>query len=227
MASKAKTNSYISQWYSHDRRHRHRSGHTKIPIFSSILVRSITPIAAIVTRRSITDLSGSSLGGPAIAHVYDPLSVIRIMDQNKRTIQEQLFFYLMPILIIQRWSIIENPAIPLYTLKETKAILKALNRTGDFLIPTPHEAPAFVREMIGLEPHDVIKVGEIEVEIVPVDHDAYGAAALLIRNTGSLYCLYWRFLRGCLAIIQSGQKNLSVSQTHGSIDDGRSQYQFS
>ena len=50
------------------------------------------------------------------------------------------------------------------------------------MIPTPHEAPAFVREMIGLEPHDVIKVGEIEVEIVPVDHDAYGAAALLIRT---------------------------------------------
>ncbi len=47
---------------------------------------------------------------------------------------------------------------------------------------TEKVAAAFEREMIGLEPHDVIKVGEIEVEIVPVDHDAYGAAALLIRT---------------------------------------------
>ena len=37
----------------------------------------------------------------------------------------------------------------------------------------------FTREMIGLDAGDVIKVGEIEVEIVRVDHDAYGAAALI------------------------------------------------
>ena len=36
--------------------------------------------------------------------------------------------------------------------------------------------------MIGLNKNDVIKVGEISVEIVPVDHDAYGASALLIRT---------------------------------------------
>ena len=36
--------------------------------------------------------------------------------------------------------------------------------------------------MIGLDAGDVIKVGEIEVEIVRVDHDAYGAAALIIKT---------------------------------------------
>lgn len=75
-----------------------------------------------------------------------------------------------------------DPEIPLYTMEETKAILRSLNRNGDFLIPSPFEEKNFTRDMIGLEAHDVIQIGEISVEIVPVDHDAYGAAALLIRT---------------------------------------------
>ena len=75
-----------------------------------------------------------------------------------------------------------DPKVPLYTMKESKAILNTLNQTGDFLIPSPFEAKNFTREMIGLNAHDVIEVGKISVEIVPVDHDAYGAAALLIRT---------------------------------------------
>lgn len=75
-----------------------------------------------------------------------------------------------------------DPKVPLYTMKESKAILNTLNQTGDFLIPSPFEAKNFTREMIGLNAHDIIEVGEISVEIVPVDHDAYGAAALLIRT---------------------------------------------
>ena len=86
--------------------------------------------------------------------------------------------------------------------------------------------PAFVREMIGLEPHDVIKVGEIEVEIVPVDHDAYGAAALLIR-TPDHFIAYTGDLQVAWLSSRADKRILSVSQTHGSIDDGRSQYQFS
>ena len=45
----------------------------------------------------------------------------------------------------------------------------------------PFEDETFTRDMIGLDAGDVIKVGEIEVEIVRVDHDAYGAAALIIK----------------------------------------------
>ncbi|MGX7394513.1 MBL fold metallo-hydrolase [Carnobacterium mobile] len=75
-----------------------------------------------------------------------------------------------------------DPKIPLYTMKETKAILHSLNRNGDFLIASPFEKSGFTREMTGLNAHDVVQVGEISVEIVPVDHDAYGAAALLIRT---------------------------------------------
>lgn len=75
-----------------------------------------------------------------------------------------------------------DPAIPLYTLKETDAILRSLNRNGDFLIPSPFEAANFTRNMIGLNAGDVVEIGEITVTILPVDHDAYGAAALLIRT---------------------------------------------
>lgn len=75
-----------------------------------------------------------------------------------------------------------DPSVPLYTMKETKAILNSLNRNGDFLIPSPFEEKGFTREMIGLNNHDVIQIGDISVEIVAVDHDAYGAAALLIRT---------------------------------------------
>ena len=72
----------------------------------------------------------------------------------------------------------------------------------------------------------MIKVGEIEVEIVPVDHDAYGAAALLIR-TPDHFIAYTGDLRLHGYHPERTKEFLSVSQTHGSIDDGRSQYQFS
>jgi ribonuclease J len=75
-----------------------------------------------------------------------------------------------------------DPAIPLYTLDDTKKILHSLHQNGDFLILSPFEKKGFVREMIALEPFDTVQVGEIKVEIIPVDHDAYGAAALLIHT---------------------------------------------
>lgn len=77
-----------------------------------------------------------------------------------------------------------DPNIPLYTLKETKIIVNSLNRNGVFLIPSTFAEETFTRDMIGLDAGDVVKVGEIEVEIVRVDHDAYGAAALIIKTPG-------------------------------------------
>lgn len=75
-----------------------------------------------------------------------------------------------------------SPEIPIYTLKETKAILDVLNRSGDFLLPSPFEETGYTRPMIGCEANQVIRVGEITVELVPVDHDAYGASGLLITT---------------------------------------------
>ena len=73
-----------------------------------------------------------------------------------------------------------DPAIPLYTLRETKAILASLNRNETFLLPNPHVTGT--REMIALEAGATVTVGQIQVTILPVDHDAYGAAALLIKT---------------------------------------------
>jgi len=119
---------------------------------------------------------------PQLKNVYDPRLTYQYQGEESKTYRETAVFLSHAHLDHSKMINYLDPAIPLYTLKETKAILEVLNRKGDFLLPVPHEAPHFVREMIGLAPHDVIRVGDIEVEIVPVDHDAFGAAALLIRT---------------------------------------------
>lgn len=79
-----------------------------------------------------------------------------------------------------------DPSIPLYALKETKMILNSLNRHGKFILPSPFEQGPFTRDIIGLNDNDVVRVGDIEVTVMPVDHDAYGACALLIRTPDGL-----------------------------------------
>ncbi|MCL2113184.1 MAG: MBL fold metallo-hydrolase [Streptococcaceae bacterium] len=77
-----------------------------------------------------------------------------------------------------------EPSIPMYALEATASVVPALNKNGDFLIPSPFEAQNFTREITGLKPYSKVQLGEIEVEIAPVDHDAYGAAGLIIRVAG-------------------------------------------
>lgn len=79
-----------------------------------------------------------------------------------------------------------DSSVPLYTLKETKSILNSLNRHGKFLLPSPFEPTPFTRDMIGLEENAHVQVGDIHVDVMPVDHDAYGACALLIRTPDGL-----------------------------------------
>ncbi|QTU83183.1 MBL fold metallo-hydrolase [Carnobacteriaceae bacterium zg-C25] len=79
-----------------------------------------------------------------------------------------------------------DPSIPLYALKETKMILNSLNRHGKFILPSPFEQNPFTRDIIGLDDNQVVRVGDIEVTVMPVDHDAYGACALLIRTPDGL-----------------------------------------
>ncbi|GAB2025010.1 MBL fold metallo-hydrolase [Lactovum odontotermitis] len=78
-----------------------------------------------------------------------------------------------------------DPSIPMYALKATAEVLPVLNQNGDFLIPQPFEDDkAFTREIIGIAPYGTVKVGDIEVELAPVDHDAYGACGMIIRVAG-------------------------------------------
>ncbi|MHC5267731.1 MBL fold metallo-hydrolase [Enterococcus sp. LJL98] len=123
---------------------------------------------------------------PELKGLYDPRLGYTYQGEETKEYSHTAVFLSHVHLDHSRMINYLDPNIPLYTMKESKAILNTLNQTGDFLIPSPFEAKDFTREMIGLHAHDVIQVGEISVEIVPVDHDAYGAAALLIRTPDQL-----------------------------------------
>ncbi|MGL5150510.1 MAG: MBL fold metallo-hydrolase [Clostridium sp.] len=75
-----------------------------------------------------------------------------------------------------------NPRIPLYTLEGTKSLLNTLNINNDFLFPLHKQGATNVREIIGVKENDTIKVGKINVKVMPVDHDAYGACGLVIKT---------------------------------------------
>ena len=119
---------------------------------------------------------------PKLNHVYDPRLGYEYDGEETEVYEHIAVFLSHAHLDHSRMINYLDPAIPLYTLKETKMILNSLNRNGDFLLPTPFEKSPFTREMIGLEPNAIVTVGDITIEVVPVDHDAYGASALLIRT---------------------------------------------
>ena len=76
-----------------------------------------------------------------------------------------------------------NPSIPLYTLEGTKSLLNTLNINNDFLFPLANPVDgATVREMIGVKDHETVTVGEINVKLMPVDHDAFGACGMIITT---------------------------------------------
>lgn len=74
-----------------------------------------------------------------------------------------------------------DSSIPMYALKETKILLDSLNASGDFILPGFDE-DTLTRDIIACENGDVISVGEINVELLRVDHDAYGACGLIITT---------------------------------------------
>lgn len=119
---------------------------------------------------------------PELSNVYDPRLSYHYQGETERSFNETAVFLSHAHLDHSRMVNYLDPSIPLYTLKETRDILNFLNREGEFLLPSPFEASNFTREMIGLEKNDVIKIGKISVEILPVDHDAYGASALIITT---------------------------------------------
>lgn len=130
---------------------------------------------------------------PKLSHVYDE-RFKRPEDIEDNQFNETAVFLSHAHLDHSKMINYLDPSIPLYMLSGTKEVLKTMNEKGDFLLPSPFEEKTFTREMIGLEPFSKVKVGEIEVEIVPVDHDAYGAAALLI-HTPDQFIVYTGDLR--------------------------------
>ncbi|OON97760.1 MAG: MBL fold metallo-hydrolase, partial [Epulopiscium sp. Nele67-Bin005] len=75
-----------------------------------------------------------------------------------------------------------NPEIPLYTLEGTKSLLETLNINNNFLFPLENNNGRNVREIIGVKENEEVQIGEINVKVMPVDHDAYGSCGLLITT---------------------------------------------
>ena len=75
-----------------------------------------------------------------------------------------------------------DPSIPLYTLEGTKSLLNTLNINNDFLFPLADNSSGNTRDIIGVGDNETITVGDINVTMIPVDHDAYGACGMLIKT---------------------------------------------
>ena len=75
-----------------------------------------------------------------------------------------------------------NPNVPLYTLEGTKSLLNSLNINNDFLFPLYNNKGKNTRDIIGVKENEIIEIGKIKVKVMPIDHDAYGAAGLLITT---------------------------------------------
>ena len=87
-----------------------------------------------------------------------------------------------------------DPKIPMYALKETKLLLESLNANNDFILPRFDDSENHTRDIIGCENEEHIQIGEIDVQLLRVDHDAYGACGMLIK-TPDLFIAYTGDLR--------------------------------
>ncbi len=119
---------------------------------------------------------------PYIDNVFDPSIELEGYKSGEKTFEHSGVF--LSHVHLDHSKIINylDPQIPLYTLKGTKSLLETLSINNDFLFPleTPNEKN--VRDICGVEENEVVKVGDIEVKVMPVDHDAYGACGLLIKT---------------------------------------------
>lgn len=75
-----------------------------------------------------------------------------------------------------------SPDIPMYALNETKILLNSLNAKNDFLLPRAVESESYTRDIIGVDNMAHVKVGQIAVQLMRVDHDAYGACGMRITT---------------------------------------------
>ncbi len=75
-----------------------------------------------------------------------------------------------------------DPSIPVYTLEGTKSLLNTLNINNDFLFPLHVTSNINTRDITGVKENEIVQVGDINIRVMPVDHDAYGACGLVIQT---------------------------------------------
>ncbi|MCT7756404.1 MAG: MBL fold metallo-hydrolase, partial [Lactobacillus iners] len=75
-----------------------------------------------------------------------------------------------------------DESVKLYTGPITASMLPVLNKDGNYLLPAAGKPKNYTRPIIAADLNVPIKVGDITLEIVPSDHDAYGATGLIIKT---------------------------------------------
>lgn len=117
---------------------------------------------------------------PELQNVYDS----RLLDlpETKNPFNETAVFLSHVHLDHTKMINYLDPKIPLYTAESSKKILQLLNKKGTFLLNNPFLKGQPLREIIGVPVKTTVEVGEIKVELLPVDHDAYGACGFIITT---------------------------------------------
>ena len=70
--------------------------------------------------------------------------------------------------------------IPVYMSNDTKNLLESLNINGDFITNNPNFEGT--RKLNGVNYDDIVKIGEISIKFIRVDHDGYGACGFIIST---------------------------------------------
>lgn len=115
-----------------------------------------------------------------VPNFYDPKVTGKEIDHNKF---EHAAAYISHLHLDHSKALnLLAPEIPLYAGPNTAHLLPTLNEKGDFLLPAAGHDKTYTRPIIAAQYREPIQVGDIELEVWPSDHDAYGATGLIVRT---------------------------------------------
>lgn len=117
---------------------------------------------------------------PHLQHVYDA-RLLKLPDTKNPFTKTAVFLSHVHLDHTKMINYLD-PKIPLYTSESSKKILELLNKKGTFLLNNPYLGEKTLREITGVPMNTTIEVGKIKVELLPVDHDAYGACGFIITT---------------------------------------------
>lgn len=129
---------------------------------------------------------------PELEHMYDP--ALGYVSKEDNTFNHTAVFLSHCHLDHTRMINYLDPQVPLYALNETKILVESLNAKNDFLLPNVNPEKPFTRDIIGVDNETVVTIGDIQVKLKRVDHDAYGACGMII-TTPDMHITYTGDLR--------------------------------
>lgn len=115
-----------------------------------------------------------------VPNFYDPLITGKAIDHDR---WEHAAAYMSHLHLDHSKAMnLLAPEIPLYAGPLTAKLLPVLNENGDFLLPAAGKAKNYTRPIIAAEYKKPIQVGDLQIEVWPSDHDAYGATGLVVKT---------------------------------------------